>query len=331
MNQIWLALITGLTTGGISCIAVQGGLLASAITYQESDRQKYSVLSFMVFKLIAYTILGALLGYLGSRILITPGVQGYLQIFAGIIMLIAVGQLLNIHPIFKKFTISPPKFIFKLLRRESKQSTYFTPALLGFLTVLIPCGITQSMMILAISSGSVFWGAAIMFAFILGTSPVFFALGLASTKILSNPKLKLAGAAAILILSFMSINTGQILRGSPHTLQNYYAALKDKEAQASIGKSAVVNTEGSQEAEIRVITGGYRSEVKTLQSGIPVTLKLVTENTLGCSRAFTIPEYNISLILPETGVKTVEFTPTKTGKLTYTCSMGMYTGYFDVI
>jgi uncharacterized protein len=331
MGQIWLALITGLTTGGISCLAVQGGLLASALTYQESDRQKYSVLSFMVFKLIAYTVLGAFLGYLGSRILITSALQGYLQIFAGIIMLFAVGQLLNIHPIFRKLTISPPKFAFKLLRRESKQSTYFTPALLGFLTVLIPCGITQSMMILAISSGSVFWGAAIMFAFILGTSPVFFALGLASTKILSNPKLKLAGAAAILILSFMSINTGQVLRGSPHTLQNYYSALKDKEAQASSGKSAVVGAEGSQEAEIRVITGGYRSEVKTLQSGVPVTLKLVTENTLGCSRAFTIPEYNISLILPETGVKTVEFTPTKTGKLTYTCSMGMYTGSFDVI
>jgi hypothetical protein len=32
MNNIWFAFITGLTAGGISCLAVQGGLLASALS-----------------------------------------------------------------------------------------------------------------------------------------------------------------------------------------------------------------------------------------------------------------------------------------------------------
>ena len=34
MNQIFVAFITGLTTGGLSCLAVQGGLLASSLGHQ---------------------------------------------------------------------------------------------------------------------------------------------------------------------------------------------------------------------------------------------------------------------------------------------------------
>ena len=34
MNQLIVAFITGLTTGGLSCLAVQGGLLASSLEQQ---------------------------------------------------------------------------------------------------------------------------------------------------------------------------------------------------------------------------------------------------------------------------------------------------------
>src|SRR5512145_2984427 len=34
MSQLFVAFITGLTTGGLSCLAVQGGLLASSIAHQ---------------------------------------------------------------------------------------------------------------------------------------------------------------------------------------------------------------------------------------------------------------------------------------------------------
>jgi sulfite exporter TauE/SafE len=334
MNNIWLAFITGLTTGGISCFAVQGGLLASSISHQETKYHKTSVIFFLIAKLAAYTILGALLGYLGSKVLLSPKTQGYMQIFAGFVMIIAVGKLLDIHPVFKKFSITAPKSIYRLARKQSDKEGIFIPGVLGALTVFIPCGVTQAMMLLAISSGNAFWGGIILFSFILGTTPVFFILGLASNKIFENPKLKYLGALAIFVLAIVSINTGQVLRGSSHTFQNYYLAASGKldlDNETTKGKIAGVNTSGSQEAEIQVVTGGYRSDTQSLQSGIPVTLKLITNNTRGCSRAFTIPTYNISKILPETGVETVEFTPTQKGRLVYTCSMGMYTGYFEVI
>ncbi len=34
MNSILIAFLTGLTTGGLSCLAVQGGLLASSVAHE---------------------------------------------------------------------------------------------------------------------------------------------------------------------------------------------------------------------------------------------------------------------------------------------------------
>ena len=331
MNMIWLAFITGLTTGGISCLAVQGGLLTSAVADQKEKQQKASIFYFLVSKTVAYTLLGALLGIAGAALTLTPKTQGWMQIFAGIVMLTTAARLLKVHPIFDKFVITPPKSFYRLVRNSSKMDSYFAPSVLGFATVLIPCGVTQSMMILAIASGSAFWGAMIMLFFTLGTTPVFFTLGIASKVFLSNKKLSYAAAAVIFVLAVSAFNTGQILRGSVHTLQNYNMALTQGQKTTQEGLIAGINVSGKQEAEIEVITGGYRSEHTTLKAGVPVSLKLTTNDTKGCSRAFTIPEYNISEILPETGEVMVEFTPTKTGMLTYTCSMGMYTGYFQVI
>ncbi|EKE05672.1 MAG: hypothetical protein ACD_19C00183G0003 [uncultured bacterium] len=88
---------------------------------------------------------------------------------------------------------------------------------------------------------------------------------------------------------------------------------------------------GKQIVTINVKNNGYTASTNTLKIGVPVKLILKTNKVGGCIRSFTIPEYNISKILPATGTEIVEFTPTKLGKLTYTCSMGMYSGTFNII
>ncbi|OGM59048.1 hypothetical protein A3A75_05255 [Candidatus Woesebacteria bacterium RIFCSPLOWO2_01_FULL_39_10] len=332
MNTVWLALITGLTTGGISCFAVQGGLLASSLTHQEKGNQRKAILYFLVAKFIAYSILGVLLGLAGASLVISPKLQGLMQMFAGAVMLITVGRLLDLHPIFRKFVLTPPKSVFRILRAKSVDQGIAASATLGFLTVLIPCGVTQAMMLLSVASGSAIYGGLILAAFVLGTSPVFFALGLASNQILARKSLKYLAATAIFVLGVMSINTGQILRGSVHTLQNYWAAATGQlETHSTTAKAAGTNYKGTQEVEIKVTSRGYKANASTLKVGVPVSLRLTSENVASCARSFTIPEYNITKVLPETGTTTIEFTPTKTGRLTFTCSMGMYTGFFEVI
>src|SRR3989344_5081101 len=187
MNTIWLAFITGLTTGGISCLAVQGGLLASSISQKTENQSNTSLVGmFLAAKIGAYTVLGFGLGALGSALTITPQFQGWMQIFAGLYMLVTAANLLNLHPIFRYFVIQPPKFAMRYVRKQTKAASLFTPAVLGALTVLIPCGITQGMMVLAVASGSAFMGAGILLAFTLGTSPVFGVLGLSASKLMEK-------------------------------------------------------------------------------------------------------------------------------------------------
>ena len=317
MGNFWLAFITGLTTGGLSCFAVQGGLLTSAIV----GRKEKSILMFLVAKLIAYSILGFILGFLGSEIRISTNFQGTLQLFVGIYMLATALRLLDIHPIFRYLVIQPPKAFFKLIRKSSETKSFFTPAILGFLTVLIPCGITQAMMILAIGTGIPIWAAGIMFFFVLGTSPVFFLIGLAAVELLKNKLFSYVAAIFIAVMGILAINSGQLLRGSVHTLQNYYSVIFEKNIEIKIGN----------QINIVVTDSGYRADINTLKVGVPVKLTLITNNVRGCARAFTIPEFNLFKMLPTDGKEIVEFTPTKIGTLTYTCSMGMYTGSFNVV
>lgn len=328
MNEITLAFITGLTTGGISCLAVQGGLLATTLTQPSLANKRYTGVGiFLAAKIVAYTLLGFALGSLGSAVSITPTVQGWMQIAAGLFMLVTAANLMNLHPFFRHFVIQPPKWALKMARNQSRTESYFAPALLGAATVLIPCGITQGMMVLAISSGNPFLGAGILAAFTIGTSPLFFGLGAASSALLTKKSFAYVAAAVILVLAVTSINSGQSLRGSFHTIQNYKRALFNESESAVLAKE-----KGTvQEVTIDVTSFGYTASANTLKVGEPVKLTLNTKNTGGCARSFTIPSMKISKLLPETGTETVEFTPKEKGTLTYTCSMGMYTGTFSII
>ena len=182
-------------------------------------------------------------------------------------------------------------------------------------------------MLLAVSASNPVISASIMFAFILGTIPVFFMIGLAANELFKHKALAVIAALVVTGMGVFSINSGQTLRGSVHTIQNYWRVAFGAEGQGTL---ATVNS-GVQEVTINVSAHGYTANVNTLKVGVPVKLTLIANGVASCARAFTIPDYNISKILPQTGTETIEFTPTKTGLLTYTCSMGMYSGSFNVI
>ncbi|HLE49497.1 MAG TPA: sulfite exporter TauE/SafE family protein [Patescibacteria group bacterium] len=339
MGNLWLALITGLTSGGISCFAIQGGLLTSSLTEvqnnKRSEKMKHVIL-FLLAKLLAYTTLGMVLGYLGSFLLLSIKLQAFIQLAAGIFILGTAGKILNLHPVFRYFSIRPPKFAFRLAKKISKDPTTVTPLTMGVLTVLMPCGVTQAMMLLAMSSGNWLLGGAIMALFVIGTSPVFFTMGAVAGELLSKKAFSYVASAFLLYFGVTAISGGLGLLGSPHTIQNYKSAISslfksDTVAGSNKPTSVTVTADGYQDVTINVENNGYKASTDTLKVGTPVKLKLVTKGVFSCSRAFTIPAFNISKILPEKGETIIEFTPTKTGRLAYTCSMGMYGGSFTVI
>jgi sulfite exporter TauE/SafE len=332
MNPLFLAFITGLTSGGVSCLAVQGGLLASAVSQKNNQlSNKTTVGMFLWAKVMAYTSLGFVLGLLGSKVSFSPTLQGWMQIFAGLYMLATAANLLKLHPIFRYTVIQPPKIIYKLLRNQSRTGELFAPGVLGAMTVLVPCGITQGMLVLALTSANPLTAAAIMFAFTLGTTPVFAILGMSASKFMEKKAFVYITSFIIFILGLVSLNTGQVLRGSAHTAQNYWRVLTTVPGEVKAGTVAGVTQDDKQEVVIDVKSSGYSPSDITLKVGVPVRLSLKTDNTQGCSRAFTIPALNIFKQLPQTGTEIIEFTPTQKGTLAFTCSMGMFTGRFQVI
>jgi len=329
----WIIFLTGLTTGGLSCLALQSGLLASAIIEEKEEskvkiNKARTISIFLAAKLIAYTILGILLGAIGKFIGLSPKMTGVLDIFIAFFMLGIAGEALKIHPVFRYFLIQPPKFIRKKITRFEGQKSDFTAILLGALTVLIPCGTTQAMMAYAITSASFYQGAAIMFVFILGTIPVFFILGYLATALNDkfNKIFKKVIAILLIILSLFTFSRAFKLIG-----WHISFGQSNKENTLEAPAAAPVSDGKLQKITIKLNDNyGYNPSVIQLKSGIPVQITLENDGASGCIRAFVIPMLNKRVILPAAGSITFTFTPTKNGAIPFTCSMGMYDGKFIV-
>lgn len=373
MINIFLAFITGLTTGGLSCLAVQGGLLASSLAQQiENDVQAIPhkkrgkkivqkahrsqlakpILAFLAAKLLAYTMMGFLLGLVGQMFQLSPYARAFLQVAIGIFMLGTALRMLNVHPIFRQFVIEPPAFLRRKLRKTAANAdgnTLGTPVFLGFLTVLIPCGVTQAMMAVALSAANPIEGAALMFAFTLGTSPVFFAVAYFATQLgkkLERNFMRFA-AVVILLLAVFTIDSGITLAGSPVSLtrlvsrvtappQAVEAAPAALELQiyqpggptspTEIADALPEVNDGSV-VTVQVENTRYVPDVAHAKAGVPVQLRLVTGNVYSCSMAFIIPTLNVQKLLKANDVAVIEIPAQDQGtQMPFSCSMGMFTG-----
>ena len=354
INQLLVAFITGLTTGGLSCLAVQGGLLASSLEQQfeqqldlqieqevaarktgrslkkrerilSHPRLALPILLFLAAKLVAYTLLGFLLGALGSLLQLNALTRAILLIAIGIFMVGNALRMFNVHPIFRYFSIEPPKFITRFIRRKAKnRENSLAPLFLGALTVFIPCGVTQAMMAIAVGIGNALLGGMLMFAFILGTSPVFFVVAYLTMQLGARLEKWFMRFVAIvlLVLGLVSINNGLTLVGSPLSAQNLANAMF---APAANGQAA--SSTPSNKLDLTASNGGYSPHRLYAKAGVPIQLSIVTLNTTSCARDFVIPSIGFEALLPESGIVPVDIPAEPAGTvMRFSCSMGMYTG-----
>ena len=380
--NLFLAFITGLTTGGLSCLAVQGGLLASSLASQvEKDisaaaagasnagassraRSKKGQTAqakaqpqlalpiglFLAAKLAAYTLLGFLLGALGSMFQLSPVARAVLQVAIGIFMIGNALRMLNVHPLFRYFAFEPPAFLRRKLRKSASASgtSLAAPLFLGLLTVLIPCGITQGMMAVALSTGSPLEGAALMFAFTLGTSPVFFAVAYFATRLGSRLEKYFMTFVAVvmLVLGLLAIDTGLTLAGSPVSFTRLANSLRPSAAQTSPAgeletyqpagpaqqqaddaSAAPGTADGDNVVTVQVKNGGYFPDTVYAKAGKPIRLRLVSSEVYTCALSFVIPSLNFQRELKPSGVALIDIPAQASGtKIPFSCSMGMFTG-----
>ena len=344
--------LTGLLTGGLTCMAVQGGLLAATLAQREEEKLEEKakggnalpILAFLSAKLVAYTALGALLGLLGSFFNLSIQLRAILQIAVAVFMVGTALNILDVHPIFRYFVIQPPRFLTRFVRKQSKSQAVFAPALVGAFTIFIPCGTTQAMMALAVASGKPLLGAAILFAFVLGTSPVFFVLGYFAAKLADTFQqsfMKLA-ALAIIILAIFNANNASALLGSNITLENAGSAIGSGLhgfwctvswcGRDGFGGGTAQTENPVSEQTITISSTGYSPTYFAVKAGSKVTVHLSNTTGNGCQQGFTIPSLGIQRVVPVGSSSDIAFTaPSQPGQINFVCSMGMYRGVINVI
>lgn len=336
-------LMTGLFAGGVSCAAVQGGLLTGLITRQHAARGDEAapapnnpgswrsqlghdlapVGGFLAGKLAAHAVLGALLGALGSVAQLSLGARTGLQIGAGLLVITFGLAQLGV-PGFRRIVITPPASWTRIVRGRARSQAALAPALLGVATILLPCGVTLSVEALALASGSPWQGAAIMAVFVAGTSPLFAILGYAARKAagLWQGRLVAATGIAVLAMGLYTLNGGLELAGSPLAASHLSQAFAGSTAVADASATTVTN--GHQEVVITAGESGYSPRVTKITAGLPTTLVVHSNGVSGCVRSFVINDNET--LLPASGDTRIDLgTPTK-GDLRYACGMGMYTG-----
>jgi len=329
--------LTGLTTGGLSCLAVQGGLLVSLIANlkaKQGGNHKLDlidwlpVLMFLLSKIFVYTLLGFLLGLFGSKISLSTTTAAIFQVFTALFMFGTAMNLLNVHPIFRYLTITPPKFIRRLIKNNTQSEAIFTPIILGSLTILIPCGVTQAMEVLAINSANPIQGALTMLFFVLGTAPLFILFGVSAARFSEAWQVQFSRVASVLLIGFSLyiLNSSLILFNSPLTFSTLTRPITWFFSDERFEASPVSN-----QITINISNSGYSPRYFKVKVNQPVQLTLISKNVHSCALSFIFKDFNIRTLMKPNDTQTFTFTPTKVGNFTFSCSMGMYSGTMEVI
>ena len=94
-----LLFIVGLLTG-FHCVAMCGGFVIglTAKDAQENEKTTLSPFIYGLGKIVSYTAIGAIFGWLGSIVAFTPLIRGIVGIIAGVLLVIYGINLMNFIP-----------------------------------------------------------------------------------------------------------------------------------------------------------------------------------------------------------------------------------------
>ncbi len=336
------AVVLGLVAGTSSCLAVAGGLLlSSAAKFNERYRGTSTndrfrpVFLFVAGRVVGYTVLGGLIGLLGTAFTFSPYVTGGLIVLAAVYMMIMGLDMLSISPRWLKACMPRmPKSISRRVIDAKGKEHWSAPFILGAGTFFLPCGFTQAFQVYALTTGSIWQSALMLGGFAVGTAPALLALGWASSSLKGKAGkffFQFSGALVI-VLGIWNIQNGLALAGV--TAPDFQSDSTSTEivTERNVNDPNVKLVNGVQQIRMSLIpTAPYYSPSSefTVKAGVPVKWEIDGGGS-GCRAFFQIPKLGVSEAL--NNQKTVmDFTPQKPGRYTFSCGMGMYRGILTVV
>jgi len=329
-----VVVLIGLVAGFSTCMALAGGLsLGLSAKFVGSHptataKEKFRPhLFFVSGRILAYAFLGGVLGLLGMVIKLSALTNSILTFLVALVMLVMGLQLINIFPRLSNFKVTLPKSIGRALGLGQKIREYsHTKAMtLGALTFFLPCGFTQAMQLYAISTGSFWSGFVVMGLFALGTAPGLLSVGGLTSLVHGSFKEKFFKVAGLALILFSLFNLN-----NAYTLANLSSITATPQKQdKTINDPNVVMENGVQ--VVRMVEGnrGYSPNRFSIKKGVPVKWVIDAQAPYSCASSLVLQKLGIEKTL-EAGENIIEFTPQEVGKLSFSCSMGMYSGVFNV-
>ncbi len=309
--------IIGLLTS-FHCVAMCGGInVTQCLTFKEQSKRSPNLL-YNLGRVTSYTVLGGIVGAIGSVFSLSTSTQAVLYVVVGCFMVLMGLNLYGLN-VARKFLPKMPKSFRNLKKNENG------PFVVGLLNGLMPCGPLQSMQLYALSTGSFVEGALSMFFFSVGTVPLMYIFGKIGE--FKNPKIAKnfmkISAILVLALGVVMANRGLALLGVSLPTSTTASSASSTELSGEIVDNQMVIYSD-------LAPRSYPNLV--VKKGVPVkwVINVPAKNLNGCNNEIIIGEYGIQQKL-EVGENIIEFTPTETGNFRYSCWMGMIRANITVV
>ena len=320
--------VIGLTTS-VHCVAMCGGLnISQCISVSSNTSERHSILKAPILynfgRVLSYTIVGFIVGAIGSIVSFSLATQGLLKLVAGIFMVIMGINMLGVFPWFRIFAPRMPAAFFRIIDREKTNNK--SPFIVGIFNGLMPCGPLQAMQIYALSTGDPIKGALSMMIFSLGTVPLVFGVGVISSSLgrKFTQKTVTIGAVLVVVLGFSMLSQGWSLSG--------FSAKLNKEPKIANNKAVFDSVMEGNTQVVKSTLSARKYPNITVQTGAPVKwiIDAPAGSINGCNNKILISEYGLEHTFSY-GENVIEFTASKAGTYRYSCWMGMIHGTIRVI
>jgi plastocyanin domain-containing protein/sulfite exporter TauE/SafE/copper chaperone CopZ len=324
--------IVGMLTS-IHCVGMCGGIMLTQSVSKNNNiniegnhsKNLMPAILYNAGRVTSYTIIGGIVGALGSMLSLSLNVKAGLQVFAGIFMIV-MGLNMAGFSLFRNFNIRLPWSSCKINKKPK------TPFVVGMLNGLMPCGPLQTMQLYALGTGSAISGAISMFLFSLGTVPLMLLFGAISgvlSKGYTKQLLKFSGFLVI-ILGITMGNRGLALAGvsipNIMTLKQSISGTEASVVTSNIAKPTM--EDGVQVIRMTADNNGYTPNAFYVEKNKPVKWIITGSQLNACNNAVVVPSLNIEKKL-KSGENIIEFTP-KDADINFSCWMGMIRGVIKV-
>jgi sulfite exporter TauE/SafE/plastocyanin domain-containing protein/copper chaperone CopZ len=318
--------VIGMLTS-IHCVGMCGGIMLSqSVSKSEKTSKFQSILPAILYnfgRVTAYTLMGGIIGALGSVLSLSLTIKSAMQICAGIFMIVLGLNMAGFRG-FRKIRMKLPWSACSVKKKSR------TPFLVGLLNGLMPCGPLQTMQLYALGTGSAAKGALSMFLFSLGTIPLMLTFGAVSgllSKGYTKKILKMSGFLVI-ILGFIMGSRGLALAGIGIPSFMDGSGNLTGSTLVESDKNKAILKDGIQEVTMTVDGSGFTPNQFYIKKGIPVKWIIKGDSINPCNNAIAVPALNIERTL-KSGENIIEFTPGDKD-INFSCWMGMIKGSFKV-